>query len=288
MEELSPQEKARILEERRAKFAKLGIPNAGQINQNSLVLNENTGQMSMHQKMQAIKSGKFRNEFKQIMTADPSNAPGAFKEIPVTKKRINRPGQPAGSQASSNEYKVPLEEFKGSDPTGELGLIANMFGEGGGRNGGGGYDVDLSSYGNPHPGGEINADSVLNRMPAFDHRDALRKARQKNADDSFLQFAQKNSSMPKENLVYNEAGELVEAPVRNTPTTQMDMHAINEMMQSMSQIIAENAVKAAMSLVEKQNKNKGSFEWYDKSRNIIILDGKVFLIKEVSIVNKKS
>lgn len=287
MEELSEQERSRILEERRAKFARLGIPNAGQINQTSVVMNESTGQMSMHQKLQAIKSGKLRNEFSQYLNADSKKAPGSFQEIPTTRKKVSRPGQPTGPQVSSEEYKVPLNTFEAKEPAGELGMIAAMFGEG---SGGGSYGPDLTSYASSAPGGELDVNSIMNRVPDFDHREALRRAREK-ASGGYTQFAQRGAPVTREDLVYNEHGDLVEAPrayAPQAPASQLDIRAIQEVVQSMSQVIAESAIKAAMEITEKKNKNKGSFEWYDKDRNIIIFEGKVFVIKEVAITSKRS
>jgi len=264
-----------IIEKRKQMLNQMGVANAGQMMQETMVSNpQNT---NMLQKIQQIKSGAAKQELNKYISASGKNGGigrNEFSPIPVPKPR-NNPNAPTVKP----EYKVNVDNFAPASnvDNSELSMFEAMF-AGETR---GGYQPNISAnqftmpQKNPNEISQIDLGATMNKMPVFDPKRVLD---QKVKNNPLLKFAQPTplgsptDYMTEEQILAYQQNQymLNNANQNNQPYVNQGITPeLKYMMESIAKGIAEDTIKKVLEEFTGAQKNKLTYEYYNKQQNII-------------------
>lgn len=272
MENLSEQEREKIIRKRQEMLKKMGAPKAGQMIKESVVAG--AANSSIAAKLAAIKSGGAKADFNKYInaTSKPGGGSGdGFQGLPEPKMKKG----PKSNEEVKPEYKQKLEDFGGPAIANnhELSSIDALFGGDGGSSRG--HAATMSNHSHP-----INSEIDYGGMPTFNPNAFKQKMQSKAAQTNEI-----------DNSPYLKfAGE---PPVQNeqfeTMQPQVNMNQLQMMMEKIARGVAEKTIKNVLSEYSEQQKAKLQFEWYNKEKNVIKMpDGKLYQLTPVQIKKRTS
>lgn len=230
-------------------FKRIGNPNAGQMATQTAVGSSS----GVYGRIKQLQQGAFRNEVKNAITAKSPGQQAAELKVPKPRRNPNQRDPQKTMDAPT------LQSYTPKNLGGDFSTIESMFSE---------KPVRHSYQSNSEiPTGElVNYDAFSARMPDFDiHAELKRKMQNKGqqvptTDSQYMQYA---STSP-----------------------GLDMSVLEDLLAEMAEKTARETVKSMMREYVTKSKNKEMFNWVNKGMGIIEIDGKNYLIKQVTI--KKS
>lgn len=289
MENLTPNQMHDLKEKRRLMFESMGVSSAGQMMAESTV---STGAKNLNilQKIQQIKSGAAKSELNKYVNATGKGAssPGGQGFDPIPESRPNKTANKnlnAPQQAVDSKHKVELENFSNSSSShvdnSELSMIDAMFGGGGSKGRMSpsqfGFDSGQPFMQQRNQNTQLDLDNTLSQMPSFNPANAIQRAQSK-ASAQYLQFAQGNPvGSPQDYAVQENHVNQQFSDMGLTPAMKM-------MMESIAKTMAEQTVRKVLSEFTENQRNKNTFEIYNKEKSIIkTSDGKLYKLTPVQV-----
>lgn len=290
-ENISPEEKQKILEKRKERFKKMGVPDAGKIGMSANQTAANTqakttdpqeqqqpqqqepsaspqGAKDRRSNLQEVLSGKKKEKFSNLLNAGASK--NEFQEMPEperVKKAKNRGKKTEGQQSSSGGDSPTGFSAKGD--TSQAAMMEQMLapdGKASTPTGGGGSGPDVTQQLDPNDpmAGKTTGDI----KSEFKNRIQQKSTQEQETENAPNLMEEKQNMGVPEQLSNKEGG--------------LDYKFLKEMIED----VAEKKIKEVLNEFSKKHENENKFKFVSKRDNIIEHNGKTYRLQPVRVKKK--